>query len=126
MAIPISQAQWVMGQRREFGRLQRGNGGVRRGGRGGGGRGRGNGDRRNMNNGGRGFARGGGGGNGYWHGGAVVKSKHKALDCLYSLDPTPIDSYYQCYTEYDEDDHGNAIIILNLRENICENLSGIA
>ena len=53
MANPISQAQWVMDQRREFGRHQRGNG--RGGGHGGGGRGRGNGDCRNMNNGGGGY-----------------------------------------------------------------------
>ena len=42
MANPISQAQWVMEQRREFGRLQRSNVGGRGGGRGGGDRGRGN------------------------------------------------------------------------------------
>ena len=65
LANPISQAQWVMEQRREFGRLQRGNGGGCGGGRGGGSRGRGNGGGRNMNGGGRGYARGGGGGNAY-------------------------------------------------------------
>ena len=65
MANPISQAQWVIEQRREFGRLQRGNGGGRGGGRGGAGRGRGGNDRRNANNGGRGYARGGGGNQGY-------------------------------------------------------------
>lgn len=65
MANPISQAQWVIEQRREFGRLQRGNGGGRGGGRGGPGRGRGGNDRRNANNGGRGYARGGGGSQGF-------------------------------------------------------------
>ena len=53
-------------------------------------------------------------------GGAAVKSKHKALTCSYSLDPTPIDNYYQCYTEYDDDDE-NTIITSNLRENRSEN-----
>ena len=65
MANPISQAQWVMEQRIEFGRLQRGNGGGRGGGCGGGGRDHGNGDCRNMNSGGRRYARGIGGGNRY-------------------------------------------------------------
>ena len=56
MANPISQAQWVLEQRREFSRLQRGNGGGNGGGcggsRGGSGRCLGNGDRHNMNHGG--------------------------------------------------------------------------
>ena len=65
MANPILQAQWVMEQRREFGRLQQGNRGSHGGDHGGGGRGRGNGDCLNMNNGGRRYIRGGVGNNGY-------------------------------------------------------------
>ena len=65
MVNPTSQAQWVIEQKREFGRLQRGNGSGHRGGRGGGSRGCGNGDRHNANNGGRGCARGSVGGNCY-------------------------------------------------------------
>ena len=45
---------------------------------------------------------------------------------MYSLDPTPIDNYYQCYTEYDKDDDENTITTSNLRENKSENLSGAA
>ena len=48
----ISQAQWVVAQSQEFGRLQIHHGC--------GGQGRGNGDRHNMNNGGCGYAQGGG------------------------------------------------------------------
>ena len=55
---PISQYQWVIAQRQEFGRLQRNHGGNR----GGGGRGKGNGGYRNMNSAGRVYARAGGGG----------------------------------------------------------------
>ena len=44
---------------------------------------------------------------------------------MYSLDPTPIANYYQCYTKYADDDDDNTIITLNLRENNCENLSGL-
>ena len=52
LANSISQAQWVMEQRREFGRLQRGNRGGRGGGHGGGGRRHVNGGGRNMDGGG--------------------------------------------------------------------------
>ena len=34
----------------------------------------------------------------------AVDSKHKALTCSYSLDPTHIDNYYQYYAKYDDDD----------------------
>ena len=57
----------------------------------------------------------------------TVERKHRALTCLYSLDPTPIDNYYQCYTEYDDDDDENTIIIAsNSRENRSENSNDLA
>ena len=43
---------------------------------------------------------------------------------MHSLNPTPIDNYYQCYTEYDDDDDDNTIITSNLREKNCNISSG--
>ena len=122
MANPISQAQWVMKERQEFGRLQRNNGGCRGGGHGGGTRGQGAGNRSNTNNGGRGYARGGGKGGWYSYEGTAVEHKHKASMCSYSLTLTPIDNYYyQCYDEYDEDDDGISIITSNFEDDKLEN-----
>ena len=56
----------------------------------------------------------------------AVEHKHKALTCSYSLNPTPINNYYQCYAEYDEGDGDNTIITSNLKENRCENSGAIA
>ena len=56
----------------------------------------------------------------------TVDNKHKALTCLYSLEPTPIDNYYQYYAEYHEDDDDNTIITSNLKENKCEKSGTIA
>ena len=55
-----------------------------------------------------------------------VEHENKVLTCSYLLDLTPIDNYYQCYEEYDEDDDDNTIITSNLKENKCENLGRIA
>ena len=78
-----------------------------------------------MNSGGRRYARVIGGGNRYWHGGSALDNEHKAVAYLYSLNPTLIDNYYQCYAEYDEDDDDSTIITSNLKENKSEKLGGV-
>ena len=49
----------------------------------------------------------------------------KAITCLYSPTPIPLDNYYQCYDEYDEDDDDITIITSNLEKNKFENSGGI-
>ena len=44
------------------------------------------------------------------HKGVAVEQKHKALTCLYSLTPTPIDNYHQCYDKYNGNDDDITII----------------